>query len=127
MVFLSFSLVGSEEEGKDGSSPKMSNYFRSKKMAPPERNVAVIMGPEGYYPKHIVAFKGERLRIFLTSLLPTEGCLNIPSKDVFLTARKETITEGLVFFEKSGTHEFNCPTGKMEGKITVLDRNLPGQ
>ena len=119
LIFLSFSLVGVSEEK---NPPRPGSYFNGKKVDPPEREVAVILDRGGYYPKHIVAFKGERLRVFLTTLLPEEGCLNVPAKDVFLTARKGSITEGLFFFDKPGTYKFHCPTGKMEGIITVLAR-----
>ena len=89
----------------------------------PIREQSVIITPEGYYPKTINIFKGEKLRIFLTT---TEGqsCLIIPSFDIFMAGRAGTVTTKEVVFQKEGKYPFHCPTGQIKGEIIVWQHPL---
>lgn len=46
----------------------------------------------------------------------------MPKKEVFLAAKQGEVTETEVYFEKSGVFTFYCPTGRIKGEITVLER-----
>ena len=84
----------------------------------PIREQSVIITSEGYYPKNINIFRGEKLRIFLTTT-EGQGCLIIPSASIFMAGQEGSITTKDIVFEKEGTYSFHCPTGKIKGKITV--------
>lgn len=97
-------------------------YSKKTKFDVPVREVSIIAAEEGFYPRRISVFKGERLKIFLTGKDKNPSCLTIPDKDVFMAANRGEITEGHAYFEKPGVYKFYCPTGKIEGRITVLDK-----
>ena len=52
----------------------------------------------------------------------TNSCLIIKEKNVYLTANKGKIAEGVAYFEKPGTFKFYCPSSKVKGKIVVLKK-----
>ena len=89
----------------------------------PIREQSVIVTPEGYYPQNINIFRGEKLRIFLTT---TDGqsCLIIPSVNIFMAGREGSVTTKDVVFKKEGKYPFHCPTGKIKGKIIVWQHPL---
>jgi plastocyanin domain-containing protein len=99
-----------------------SYYAKSKKFSVPVREVSIIATDEGFYPRRISIFKGEKLKIFLTGKDKKPSCLTIPDKDLFMSANVGEITEGSAFFKKAGVYKFYCPTGKIEGRITVLEK-----
>lgn len=100
-------------------------FAQAKTFDAPIREQSIIVSSEGYYPKNITVFAGERVRFFLTSTNDQISCLLIPEKNVFISAKKGKLSEGEAFFENAGTHKFYCPTGKISGKITVLQK--PGK
>lgn len=99
-----------------------SYYAKKTKFAVPVREVSIIATDEGFYPRRISVFKGEKLKIFLTGKDKNPSCLTIPDKDLFMSANVGEITEGSAFFKKAGVYKFYCPTGKIEGRITVLEK-----
>ena len=99
-----------------------SYYAKNTKYSVPVREVSIIAADEGFYPRRISVFKGEKLKIFLTGKDKNPSCLTIPDKDLFMAANMGEITEGSVYFKKPGVYKFYCPTGKIEGRITVLDK-----
>ena len=99
-----------------------SYYSKNTKFDVPVREVSIIAAEEGFYPRRISVFKGEKLKIFLTGKDKNPSCLTIPAKDLFMAANVGEITEGTVYFKKPGVFKYHCPTGKIEGRITVLDK-----
>ena len=118
LMFLSLSLFSGAMNVNKSS---VGSYFLEKEVSPPQRDVSVIISREGYYPKTLVFFKGERVRLYVTTTLPEESCFSMPSKDIFLTVKSGKISEGILFFNRAGTYHFNCPMRKITGKIVVLD------
>jgi hypothetical protein len=98
--------------------------LKPKKFDVPMREHSVIVTDEGYYPKHISLFVGEKIHFYLTSTLPNPSCLLMPDKNLFLSAVKGKVSEGEAFFNKAGTYKFYCPTGKIVGRITVLAKKV---
>ncbi len=98
------------------------DYGKPKKFKAPYREIAIIVTEEGYYPQKISVFQGEKVRFFVTSTTDTPGCLIIPEKEIFLSARKGKVAETEVYFEKDGRFKFYCPSGKMSGHITAIKK-----
>ena len=98
-----------------------SYYAKKKRFSVPTREVSIIAAEEGFYPRRISVFKGEKVKFFLTGKDRNPSCFTIPDKDLFMAANVGEISEGSVFFDKPGVYKFHCPTGKIEGRITVLD------
>ena len=98
------------------------DFAKAKKFDIPERNVSIIVTDEGYYPKSLSVFKGEKVKFFVTSTSKNPSCLLLPEKKVFLSAQKGKLSEGAAVFAEKGVHKFYCPTGKIFGEIVVLER-----
>ena len=113
--FMIFSLAFVKAEG---------DYFKARKFDTPRRDVAVIVSDGGYYPENVVVFKGEKIRLYLTSAGKKEGCLNLAAKDFALSASPGEVAEGVIFFNEPGTYKFHCPVGKVDGRFTVLEKGV---
>lgn len=98
------------------------DYAEKIKYKVPVREHSIIITEEGYYPKQISLFEGEKLKVFLTSTLNHPSCFMLPQKKIFMAARKGEVTESEAYFNKPGIYWFYCPTGKIKGKITVLEK-----
>jgi len=97
--------------------------FQNRKIyATPLREQSIIISEEGFYPKNITAFKGEKIRFFVTAVVDEKSCFIIKGKDLFLSAEKGKISEGVAFFENSGKFEFYCPTLPYKGYVTILEK-----
>lgn len=96
-------------------------YFKSKQYTRPEREQSVIVTSEGYYPKVIHAFSGEKMKFFVTSTSSRPSCFTVPEKQLFLAANRGEITEKVVYFDRPGVYEFNCPAGGIKGRIVVQE------
>lgn len=88
----------------------------------PLREISVIVTKEGYYPKQISIFEGEKIRFFVTTTEEEKSCLTLPEKDLFMAANPGRITEKEVLFKKAGRYEFYCPANKIRGRLTVLKK-----
>ena len=90
----------------------------------PYKEISIIIAPEGYYPKNISLFTGEKVKVYLTSILDQNisTCLMLPEKGLFMSVRRGAISEGGLFFKREGVYKFYCPTGKIEGKFIVLKK-----
>ena len=91
----------------------------------PMREVAVIVTQEGYYPKSLSVFEGEKIKFYLTSTVEEPHCMIVESHKVFLAANKGKITEAEVVFDKAGEFSFYCPSSKNNGKVVVLKKQVP--
>lgn len=93
-----------------------------KKFDVPLREVAVIITREGYYPKSISVFAGEKVRFYITSTIDEPTCFILGAKSIALTPRKGKIVEAETFFDRPSEFSFHCPSGKIFGKLSVLGR-----
>ncbi len=127
LMLLTFVSISSEADGpgnavdygaSDDSNSSVVESFGNF----PNRDISIIVTKEGYYPKKIAVFKGEKIRFFVTSTMGIPGCFMMPKMDLFLAANRGRITEKDVKFDSVGEFNFHCPTGNMRGKVTVLER-----
>lgn len=88
----------------------------------PLREVAVIVTQEGYYPKSISVFEGEKVKFYVTSTVEAPDCLIVESHKVFMAANKGKVTEAEAVFDKAGEFAFYCPSSKNDGKVVVLKK-----
>jgi plastocyanin len=102
-----------------------SMTFAADSKVQPVREVAVIVTKEGYYPKSLSVFEGEKLKIYVTSTVEEPNCLIVEAHKVFLAANKGKVTEAEVVFDKAGEFAFYCPSSKNDGKIVVLKKVVP--
>lgn len=93
-----------------------------KKMAEPVREVAIIVTKEGYYPKSLSVFEGEKVKFYVTSTVEEPNCLIVESHKVFMAANKGKVTEAEAIFDKAGEFAFYCPSSKNDGKVVVLKK-----
>jgi hypothetical protein len=88
----------------------------------PTREVSIIVTKEGYYPKSVSVFEGEKIKFFVTSTLDGPGCLIVESHKVFLAANKGKLTEGETVFDKAGEFSLYCPGSQSNGKVVVIKK-----
>ncbi len=93
-----------------------------KKFDIPLREVSVIITKEGYYPKNITVFAGEKIRFYVTTTTDEPSCLILGGKSIAVTANKGKIVEAEAYFDRPSEFSFHCPTGKIFGKLVVLSR-----
>ncbi len=91
----------------------------------PTREVSIIVTKEGYYPKHLSVFEGEKVKFYVTSTVEEPNCLIVESHKVFMAANKGKVSEAEVVFEHAGDFAFYCPSSKNDGKIVVLKKQVP--
>lgn len=88
----------------------------------PYREQAVIISKEGFYPNRLIAYKGEKVRFFVTAVGVDSACFNIPDKNVYATATAAKIVEVETFFDKVGVFQFNCPNNSFTGRVMILEK-----
>lgn len=93
--------------------------FAEKSFERPLREVAIILTNEGFYPETIFAYKGERVRFYLTSVADKPKCFMLQEHNVFLSVGKGEVTEAEVDFNREEKVRFHCPADRMEGVISV--------
>ena len=86
------------------------------------REISVIVTKEGYYPKTITVFKGEKVKFFVTSTIDEADCFILQGHKVFLAATKGKVTEAETVFENDGVFNFYCPSHKNDGKVVVIQK-----
>ena len=101
-----------------------SNESRVSKFNIPEREVAIVATEDGFFPEILTVFKGEKVRIFLTSTTDKPNCLMIPTKDIFMSGNKGKLTEATLYFDSSGVVKFNCPSSNISGQFIVLKKKF---
>lgn len=99
-----------------------SPIIRGEMFDTPYREVAIVATSEGFYPKSIQIFEGERVKFFLTGIGDKPLCFVIPEQSIFLSASLGKVSEGVGYFKNPGIVKFNCPSGKIEGKVVVLPK-----
>lgn len=98
---------------------------QAKKVVQPTREVAIIVTKEGYYPKSISVFEGEKVKFFVTSTVEEPNCMIVESHKVFMAANKGKVTEAEATFDHAGEFAFYCPSSKNDGKVVVLKKVMP--
>ena len=93
----------------------------------PRREISVIVTQEGYYPKNLTVFQGERVKFYVTSTVEQPDCLLVQGHKVFLAANKGKIAEAEATFDTAGEFSFYCPSSKHDGKITVIKKSDPNR
>jgi plastocyanin len=91
----------------------------------PLREISIIVTKEGYYPRSLSVFEGEKVKFYVTSTLDEPHCMIVEGHKVFLAANKGKVTEAEATFDKSGEFAFYCPTAKSDGKIVVMKKVVP--
>ncbi len=91
----------------------------------PNREISIIVTKEGYYPKSLSVFEGEKVKFYVTSTVEGPDCLIIESHKVFMAANKGKVSEAEAVFDKPGQFAFYCPSSKNDGKIVVLRKAAP--
>jgi plastocyanin len=86
----------------------------------PMREISVIVTKEGYYPKSLSVFEGEKIKFYVTSTVEEPSCLIVESHKVFMAATKGKVTEGEAVFDRPGEFAFYCPGSKNDGKVVVI-------
>jgi plastocyanin len=102
-----------------------SSVLATDKPLSPTRELAIIVTQEGYYPKSISVFEGERVKFYLTSTVEEPGCLILEGHKVFMAANKGKVTEAEAVFDKAGNYAFYCPSSKNDGRVVVLKKKQP--
>lgn len=97
----------------------------SQKLAHPTREISIIVTKEGYYPKSISVFEGEKVKFYVTSTVEEPNCVIVESHKVFMAANKGKVTESETIFDKAGEFAFYCPSSKNDGKVVVLKKAMP--
>ena len=121
--FILFSMTCAFAQLVDYSdSASSKNKVKNMIFKVPKRHISIIVTPEGFYPKSISVFEGERVRFFVTSTMDTPSCFMLNEKELFLSASKGRVTEGEVYFANAGDFEFHCPSSKNKGFLTVIGR-----
>jgi plastocyanin len=100
-------------------------WANEPKKVHPTREISIIVTKEGYYPKSISVFEGEKVKFFVTSTVEDPSCVIVESHKVFMAANKGKVTEGETVFDKAGQFAFYCPSSKNDGKIVVLKKQQP--
>lgn len=103
-------------------SVAMLSVGQEKTVIAPLREVSVIVTKEGYYPKNITVFKGERVKFYVTSTVEDPDCMIVQGHKLFLAANKGKLSESEVTFEQEGEFAFYCPSSKHDGKIIVMKK-----
>lgn len=91
----------------------------------PTREISIIVTKEGYYPKSLSVFEGEKVKFYVTSTLDEPHCMIVESHKVFLAANKGKVTEAEATFDKAGEFAFYCPSARNDGKIVVIKKSVP--
>lgn len=88
----------------------------------PKREISIIISKEGYYPQNITVFQGEEVKFFITNATTQQSCMILKEKNMFISSKMGQISESTAQFSELGDFQFYCPTGKISGKITVMER-----
>lgn len=108
----------------------VSNYsyatdqFKKKIFNSPIREVSIIATRDGFYPNKLVAYKGEKLKVFITSTTEKPQCFILQKHEVFISADKGRVNEGEVVLDRAGRFKFFCPANKSYGHLTVFDNTV---
>lgn len=104
-----------------------SHSLLAQSKSHPLREVAIIVAKEGYYPKNISVFKGEKVRFYVTSTYEVSDCVILDGHKLYLAAHQGKISESEVVFDKAGTFTFYCPSSKHNGEVLVIDKDKLNQ
>ena len=84
-----------------------------------QREFSIVATKEGYYPKKLVFFVGEKVHLYLTTTRKS-SCFVFDPQNIFIGMRNGELVESTVYFDRPGVFKFYCPAGKIEGEFLVL-------
>ena len=96
------------------------DYGKAKKYQRAKRSVSIIAGENSYYPEQLVVFAGEEVSFFVTGIDSQSGCFMLPTKNIFISAKKGELSSATAVFDTPGIYKFHCPKGQMSGQVVVL-------
>jgi hypothetical protein len=85
----------------------------------PQREFSIVATKEGFYPKKLAFFVGEKIHLYLTTTQKS-SCFVFDPQGIFVGMRKGELVETTVYFDRPGVFKFYCPAGKTEGEFVVL-------
>ncbi|MCT4640748.1 MAG: cupredoxin domain-containing protein [Bacteriovoracaceae bacterium] len=101
--------------------------FAQEKFLYPVRKVAIIASNEGFYPNKIIAFKGEKLEVFMTSTTSKKTCMLIDQHEFFIAAKKGEVSSSHLKLESTGNYKIYCPDHSFSGHLVVIDKKNSGR
>lgn len=110
VFFMTWAALSGLANGSEGAVERLDQ---------PVREVAVILTPEGAYPSSIFAYKGEKIRFYLSATTKRPSCFMVPHHDVFVAVPPGEVREASLVLEHQGELEFHCPTGNIKGSLSV--------
>ncbi len=116
VFFLSASSYGQDDH-------LVETNFKKKVFKNPLREISVIVTDDGFYPNKIMAFKGDKVRFYITSTSKKNHlCFVLHKHEVFVSAEKGKVNEVEVLIENPGRYKFYCPSTKYVGYLTVFEK-----
>lgn len=115
LLILLFMALWGLINGFNAHSSEIEKYDR------PMREISLILAPEGVYPKSIFAYKGEKVRFYLTATTKKPSCFMVPSHEVFVGVEPNEVSEVTLEFKREGEIQFHCPSGEISGKISIYE------
>lgn len=111
LAWVSLSGAGLASEGES----------KMQRLKNPVREVAVILTPEGAYPSSIFAYKGEKVKFYLSATTKRPSCFMLPRHDIFVAVPPGKVRSASFFLEHTGELDFHCPTGNIKGSLSVYE------
>lgn len=99
------------------------DQFSKKLYKNPVRELSIIVTDDGFFPSRIMAFKGERVKFFITSTSKKKQCFILQKHDVFLSVENGQVNEGSVLLDHAGRFKFYCPASEVKGYLTVFEKS----
>ena len=109
------------------SMAQVYDHHSFNKFKTPQRDLAVVVTDEGFYPDRLILFEGEKARFFVTSTTNDAKCMIIENHSFFLPATKGRLTEAEIVFDKAGEYSYYCPSFSHRGKLVVLGERQRAQ
>ena len=108
LIFFSFQAVAIDFDEK---------YYEQ-----PVREISVIVTDTGFFPDHMMAFEGEKLKFFITSTSKKSQCMVLQKHEFFVAAENGVINQADVTVDQPGKFKFYCPSFGHEGWLTVFKK-----
>jgi hypothetical protein len=96
--------------------------FEEKEFKTPLREISIIATDDGFYPNKAIAYKGEKVKFFVTSTTDSGQCFVLQKHEVFVAAEKGKVHESEVILDNAGRFKFYCPANKSHGYLTVFEK-----
>jgi hypothetical protein len=88
-----------------------------------QRTLSIIATPDDFFPSIITAFKGERIKIFLTNTDKASHCFTIKEFNIYLGLSQNKIQSVEMELNESGQFHYYCQGTNSRGILYVLNRD----